>query len=188
MVGAPAKPRPTAAQAKTGPRALQDLEIKYRPVDKLTPFARNARTHSDSQIELICNSMREYGWTNPVLIDEKGVIIAGHGRAIAAGKLGIKRIPTITLKGLTKSQRRAYVLADNKTALGSGWNEELLRLELGELKDAGFNLALTGFSSLEIKDLLNEDEDAESGTIETNNCPTCGRFLAAPARKSKKRK
>lgn len=145
----PAEPAQATAQIP-----MRDLVIKYLPVDKLIPFARNARTHSEAQIEQIAASMREYGWTNPILIDPKGVIIAGHGRVMAAAKLSIKLVPTVTLTGLTPAQRRAYVLMDNKSALNAGWDTELLRLELGDLKADGFNLDLTGFDAFEVADIF----------------------------------
>ena len=105
----------------------------WRNIEKLIPYARNPRTHSDAQIAQIAGSIREFGFTNPVLIDEKGGLIAGHGRVLGARQLGMTQVPTITLTGLTEVQRRAYVIADNKLALNAGWDPELLRLELGEL-------------------------------------------------------
>jgi len=122
----------------------------------LIPYARNARTHSEAQIAEISGSIREFGFTNPVLIDPEGGIIAGHGRVLAARQLEMTQIPTICLSGLSETQRRAYIIADNKLALNAGWDPELLRLELGELKLDGFDLALTGFGELELGDLLAE--------------------------------
>jgi ParB-like chromosome segregation protein Spo0J len=134
-------------------------------VDVLTPYARNARTHSDEQIARIADSIREFGFTNPVLIDGDQGIVAGHGRVLAAKKLGMTEVPVIELSHLTPAQRRAYVLADNKLALDAGWDKELLRGELSDLRADGFDLALAGFGGAELKDLLGDDaeESAEPG-------------------------
>ena len=126
------------------------------PIDGLIPYARNARTPSDAQVAQIAGSIREFGFTNPVLCDEDGGIIAGHGRVLAARQLGMPSVPRIVLTGLTEAQRRAYVIADNKLALNAGWDPELLRLELGELKLGGFDLSLTGFGDLELKDIMTD--------------------------------
>ena len=127
---------------------------KPRLVSELIPYARNARTHSDAQVTQIAASICEFGWTNPVLVDSDGGVIAGHGRLLAALKLGLAEVPTIELSHLTTAQRRAYVLADNRMALSAGWDEDLLRLELAELQTDGFDLALTGFDLDEIADYL----------------------------------
>jgi DNA modification methylase len=126
------------------------LAIDYRPLASLTPFAKNARTHSDAQVAQIAASIREYGWTNPILVDSEDGIIAGHGRLMAARKLGMDAVPVIELAGLSEAQKRALVIADNKLALNAGWDEELLGLELADLVELGFDLALTGFDELEI--------------------------------------
>ena len=136
------------------------LQVEYRPLDSLTGYARNARTHSEEQVAEIAGSIREFGFTNPVLVAEDCTIIAGHGRVLAARKLGMAEVPTITLAGLTATQRRALVLSDNRIALNSGWDNELLALELGDLKDAGFDLGLTGFTADEIGDILRPATDA----------------------------
>ena len=120
----------------------------------LVPSARNARTHSAEQIAQIAASIREFGWTIPALVDEQGTIIAGHGRILAAQSLGISEVPVMVATGWSEAQRRAYVIADNKLALNAGWDEELLRLELGELKGLGVDLGLTGFGELELEKLL----------------------------------
>ena len=133
---------------------MSDLKIEYRQIGTLIPYARNSRTHSDVQVAQIASSIREFGWTNPVLIDETGGIIAGHGRVLAGSKLGIDRVPCIVLAGLTEAQRRAYVIADNKLALNAGWNDEMLKVELGDLQSLNFDLSLTGFSVEEIGNLL----------------------------------
>ena len=123
--------------------------VVMHSLDGLIPYARNARTHSDAQVAQIAASIREFGWTNPVLIDEDGGIIAGHGRVLAARLLGQTEVPCIALTGLTKTQRRAYVLADNQLATKAGWDNELLSLELADLKEEGFDLALTGFDDVD---------------------------------------
>jgi DNA modification methylase len=126
------------------------LAVIYRPVDGLIPYARNARTHSDAQVAQIAASIREFGWTNPVLVDGENGIIAGHGRLLAARKLGMSTVPVIELSGLSEAQKRAYIIADNNMALNAGWDNELLGLELGDLAALGFDLSLTGFDDLEI--------------------------------------
>lgn len=129
---------------------------KPLPVTALIPYARNARTHSDAQVAQIAASIREFGFTNPVLIDAECGVIAGHGRLLAARKLGMTEVPTLELGHLTPAQRRAYVLADNRLALSAGWDEDLLRIELGELQADGFDLELTGFDLDEITGYLAE--------------------------------
>ena len=116
--------------AKLGPRKLQ---VAYWPVEKLIPFARNPRTHSDAQVAQIAASIQAFGWTNPILVDPDGILVAGHARAEAGRKLGMAEVPVIVLSGLSEAQRRALVIADNQLALNAGWDEELLRLELAEL-------------------------------------------------------
>ena len=132
------------------------LEITYRPIESLIPYARNSRTHSDAQVAQIAASIKEFGWTNPVLIDAEGGIIAGHGRIMAGRKLGIKEAPCIVLENLTEAQRRAYVIADNKLALNAGWDVDLLKIELGDLKALDFDLSLTGFDPGELENFLAE--------------------------------
>lgn len=129
------------------------LEITYKKTEELLPYARNARTHSIDQVKQIAASITEFGFTNPILIDEEGRIIAGHGRVMAAKTLGLEDVPTITIAGLSDAQRRAYILADNKLALNAGWDMEMLRMELGELDADGFDLELTGFSQDEISQI-----------------------------------
>ncbi len=127
-----------------------DPVIVIRKVEDLIPYARNSRTHSDAQVAQIAASVREFGWTNPVLIDGENGIIAGHGRVLAARKLGMDGVPCIELAGMTDTQRRAYIIADNKLALNGGWDDELLALELGELNSADFDMALVGFDADEL--------------------------------------
>jgi len=130
------------------------MKIEQVKLDALIPYARNSRTHSDAQVAQIAASIKEFGFTNPVLIDETGSIIAGHGRVMAARKLAIADVPSIRLTHLTEAQKKAYVIADNKLALNAGWDDEMLAVELTDLKDMGFDLDLTGFSTDEIEDLL----------------------------------
>jgi DNA modification methylase len=133
---------------------LEALSISYVPVADLIPYARNPRTHTDEQVAAVAASIREFGWTNPVLVDGQRGIIAGHGRVLAARKLGLEHVPVISLAHLSDAQRRAYVIADNQLALRAGWDDALLRLELGELGDMGFDLGLLGFEDGDLKDLL----------------------------------
>jgi DNA modification methylase len=130
------------------------LKIEQVKLDALIPYARNSRTHSDAQVAQIAASIKEFGFTNPVLIDETGSIIAGHGRVMAARKLAIADVPSIRLTHLTEAQKKAYVIADNKLALNAGWDDEMLAVELTDLKDMGFDLDLTGFNTDEIEALL----------------------------------
>ena len=132
----------------------RELVIEYRALDRLVPYARNARTHSEAQLAEIAGSIREFGFVNPVLIAEDGTIIAGHGRVLAARQLGMDAVPSIRLTGLSDSQRRALVLADNRIALNAGWDEALLALELSDLKEAGFELGIMGFEDGELDRLL----------------------------------
>jgi hypothetical protein len=126
------------------------MKIEQLPTDTLIPYARNTRTHSEAQVAQIAGSIREFGFTNPVLIDGENGIIAGHGRVLAAQKLGLGKVPCIRLSHLTDTQRRAYIIADNKLALNAGWDEELLGLELADLREDGFDLELTGFDGDEL--------------------------------------
>jgi len=133
------------------------VNLEHFQLDALIPFAKNSRTHSGDQVAQIAASIKEFGFTNPVLIDNDGGIIAGHGRVMAARKLKLKEVPCIRLGHLTDAQKRAYVIADNKLALNAGWDDEMLKLELGDLKELNFDLSLTGFSTDEINALLTPD-------------------------------
>lgn len=139
-----------------------------RPISDLIPFARNSRTHSDAQIAQIAASIREFGWTNPLLIDEAGGIIAGHGRLLAARKLGLVDVPCIVLDGLTDAQKRALVIADNKLALNAGWDAELLSSEIAGLGEDGFDLSLLGFNEDELAALL---VDKTEGLTDPDDIP-----------------
>ena len=129
--------------------------MSYRPLESLIPYARNARTHSDAQVAQIAASIRAFGWTNPILVDGENGIIAGHGRVLAARKLGMAKVPVIELAGMSEAEKRAYIIADNKLAENAGWDQDLLGLELGDLAALGFDLSLTGFGEDEIASLTN---------------------------------
>lgn len=133
------------------------LTVIYRRTDDLIPYVSNSRTHSEAQVAQIAASVREFGFTNPILIDEEGGVIAGHGRIMAARKLNLEEVPTITLEGLSKAQKRAYVIADNKLALNAGWDEELLRVEIEGLELDGFDIDLLGFDAEELSALFPEE-------------------------------
>ena len=159
-------------------KSYPKLEVVYRKTDDLIPYARNARTHSEAQVGQIAGSIREFGFTNPVLIDEENGIIAGHGRVLAAQKLGMDTIPCITLKGLTDAQKRAYVIVDNRLAENAEWDFDLLAVELDELRDMDFDLNLTGFDNDILNDLigtantgfdLEDESDNETDGIYTRN-------------------
>lgn len=142
---------------------MADLQVTYRDVNGLIPYVNNSRTHSDEQVKQVAASIREFGFTNPVLIDENSTVIAGHGRIMAANLLGLAQVPTITLAGLTDAQKKAYVIADNKLALNAGWDEELLKVELQGLKDLDFDLDLLGFDIDELAGLIPEIETLADG-------------------------
>ena len=140
------------------------LQIEERRIDGLCPYARNARTHSKAQVRQIAASIERFGFTNPVLISDDGEIVAGHGRVEAARLLGWKSVPTIALSHLSDTERRAYVLADNKLALNAGWDKEILAIELQGLVDLNFDVELTGFSLAEVDLVLDEASDADPDT------------------------
>lgn len=136
---------------------MNDMKIEMLAVEALIPYAMNSRTHGDEQIAQIAVSIREFGFNNPVLVDEIGTIIAGHGRVMAAQRLGMETIPCIRLLHLTPSQRRAYVIADNRTSELSGWDTGLLARELEELNEEGIDIDALGFDSESIEHLLGDD-------------------------------
>lgn len=146
------------------------MKITEKNVSELIPYVNNSRTHSDEQVAQIAASIKEFGWTNPILIDGDNGIIAGHGRVMAARKLGVDKVPTIQLKDLTEAQKKAYIIADNRLALNAGWDNEMLRLEFDQLEDMGFDLELTGFSLDEIE-ALNPEEFTEGLTDEDEAPP-----------------
>jgi len=145
---------------------MADPKIIMTATKDLIPYARNTRTHSDEQVNQIVSSIKEFGFTNPVLVDQDNMIIAGHGRVMAASKLKLSKVPTICLKHLTEAQKKAYIIADNRLALNAGWDEDMLKVELEELNDLEFDISLLGFEDKEIESLLSEptegltDEDA----------------------------
>jgi ParB-like chromosome segregation protein Spo0J len=141
---------------------MNKLTIEYKKTSELVSYAKNSRTHSPEQVQQIGKSIVEFGFTNPVLIDEKGVLFAGHGRVMAAKKIGLEDVPTITLKGLTEAQKKAYVIADNSIALNAGWDEEMLKRELRDLDEMGFDLEL-----LKIDGMDQDEEELEGSEKET---------------------
>ena len=189
---APASPPWDAAATSTpAPTASVDpdpgappgrLRVDYRALSQLIPYARNARTHSDEQIAQIAGSIREFGWTVPILVDGQNGIIAGHARVLAGATLGFTHAPVIELAHLTDAQRRAYILADNKLALNAGWDEALLKLELADLQELGANLGLTGFSADELAHLqtMFDPDTGEQSVLDQTappeqiECPKCG--------------
>ena len=162
------------------------MKIEQIPTADLIPYARNTRTHSPEQVAQIAGSIREFGFTNPVLIDAENGIIAGHGRVMAAGKLGLAKVPCIRLAHLTETQKRAYIIADNKLALNAGWDEEMLGLELADLREVDFDLDVLGFDNFAIEQFLNPPErnkeapESSGGEIDVDGmqmecaCPKCG--------------
>jgi DNA modification methylase len=148
---------------------MDDLQIAWRPLGELIPYARNPRTHSDAQVAQIAASISEFGWTNPVLVVGTSGIIAGHGRVLAARKLGLEQVPVIELAHMTETQKRAYVLADNQLALNAGWDEALLRLEVADLSGLGFDMRLIGFGPGELERLL--AGDGRTGLSDADEAP-----------------
>lgn len=144
-------------------------QIEYLKTSDLIPYARNSRTHSEEQVLQVASSIKEFGFTNPVLIDEEGVIIAGHGRTLAAQKLKLENVPCLRLSHLTDAQKKAYVIADNKLALNAGWDDELLAIELKDLQDSDFDLSLTGFADDELNALLADAID--EGLVDEDETP-----------------
>ena len=166
-------------------RKQVDLKVEYKNIKELIPYCNNSRTHSDDQVLQIASSIKEFGFTNPVLIDGQGGIIAGHGRIMAAQKLKMDEVPTITLSDLSEAQKKAYIIADNKLALNSGWDDELLKIELEQLKELDFDLGLIGFDEIELGNMFLDGEDLtepDSSTKEIDTdeyemsciCPKCG--------------
>ena len=137
------------------------LKVEYLPVGKLLRYAKNSRTHSDEQVEQLVNSIREFGFTNPVLIDEKNELIAGHGRLAAAEILEMDKVPAIRLSNLSEKQKKAYRIADNKLALNAGWDMQLLAEEVKELMDDDFDIDLLGFNDAELDEMLSDEQPQE---------------------------
>lgn len=160
------------------------MKIEKIPTDKLIPYARNAKRHDAAQVSKLAGSIKEFGFNNPVLIDKDNGIIAGHGRALAAQQLNLAEVPCIRLSHLTENQKRAYILADNRLAeIGGGWDEEMLGIELSDLREADFNLDLVGFNADDIEAALNppefepgtEDDQGKLDQLEPKmvKCPKC---------------
>ena len=168
---------------------MNELKVTYRKTADLIPYVNNARTHSDDQVTQIAASIREFGFNNPILLDGANGVIAGHGRLLAAKKLGLEQVPCVELSHLSGAQKKAYILADNKLALNSSWDDDLLKLELDNLQTEGIDLDLTGFSEQELNSLLDgdvesyEEPEDTSGELDLDDfdddrfkhkCPKCG--------------
>lgn len=152
-------------------RLLTDLKVEQWPVEKLIPYARNARTHTEEQVAQVAASIAEFGWTNPILVGADGIIIAGHARLAAARKLNMTQVPVIVLDHLTPAQRRALVIADNRLALSAGWDEAMLRVELQSLEEEGFDIDLVGFTDEEIEEILRDPEETQEGLTDEDAVP-----------------
>ena len=151
---------------------MRDLQVVMWPVERLIPYARNSRIHSEEQVAQIAASIAEFGWANPILAGADGIIIAGHARLLAARKLRMTEVPVIVLDHLTETQRRALVLADNRLALNAGWDEEMLRVELEALQEDGFDLDIVGFTDEELEDLLADPEtEPAAGLTDEDSVP-----------------
>ena len=147
------------------------MKIENIALDALIPYARNSRTHSDAQVAQVAASIVEFGFTNPVLIDGQGGIIAGHGRVMAARKLALDKVPCIRLGHLSEAQKRAYVIADNKLAANAGWDEKMLALEFKDLQDMGFDLDLTGFDDKDINAMIASLDATSEGATDADSTP-----------------
>lgn len=147
------------------------MQIEQLSVKKLLPYARNSRTHSDEQVGQIASSIKEFGFTNPILIDAENQIIAGHGRLMAANRLQMKEVPCIRLSHLSESQKRAYIIADNKLALNAGWDDELLALEIKDLQELDFDVSLLGFSDDELSGIMDKLVEEVDGLTDEDDVP-----------------
>lgn len=164
-------------------------KIERRSIQKLIPYARNSRTHSDAQVAQIAASIKEWGWTMPILVDEQGGIIAGHGRVLAARSLGHKDVPVVIASGWSETKKRAYVIADNKLALNAGWDNDMLKAEIDELIESGYGMDLIGFDSDDLEKLVNEQSfepgnEGDQGKLDQLDpkwvsCPHCGKEFDA---------
>ena len=166
------------------------MKITNKKVTELIPYVKNSRTHSDEQVAQIAASIKEFGWTNPILVDGSNGIIAGHGRLLAARKLGQTEVPTIELSDLTETQKKAYIIADNRLALSAGWDNEMLTIELNDLLADGFALEMLGFDPVEMQLLIDGGPDFEPATEDEQGkldqldpkwiaCPHCGKEFDA---------
>ena len=149
----------------------QTLSLQYKPLEMLIPYARNARQHSDAQVAQIAASIREFGWAAPIIVDAQSNVIAGHGRLLAARKLGLAEVPVVSMDHLSDTQRRALILADNKIAENATWDEAVLGVELAALSEAGVELGLTGFSQDEWERLIEGDLSDEKGLTDEDAVP-----------------
>jgi len=156
-------------------------QIEYIETTALIPYARNSRTHSEQQVAQVAQSIRQFGFTNPVLIDANGVIVAGHGRVMAAKSIGMASVPCIRLGHLNEAQIRAYVIADNKLAENAGWDDEMLRLEMQHLQSVDFDLSLIGFTDEELEDLLQDDDSPQQGMTDADQVPEAQRTVICRA-------
>jgi hypothetical protein len=157
------------------------MEIKHVNIDALIPYVRNTRTHNDAQVAQIAASIKEFGWTNPILVDGSNGIIAGHGRVMAAKKLGLAEVPVIELHNMTEAQRRAYVIADNQLALNAGWDNELLALEIKDLQAMDYNIDLLGFAGSDIDALLADMQGESGGLTDPDDVPdVLGNYITQP--------
>ena len=165
------------------------MQIQQKPIKDLIPYINNSRTHSDEQVAQIAASIKEFGWTNPILVDGINGIIAGHGRLAAARKLGMDNVPVIELTHLSETQKKALIIADNKLALNSGWDTDLLSLEISQLDSDGFNLEVLGFNAEELNEFMNgvnfdaatEDNQGKLDELDPKwiSCPHCGKEFDA---------
>lgn len=156
------------------------LKVEYKSVDKLIPYVNNARTHDEKQVTQIAASIKEFGFNNPILLDGDNGVVAGHGRLMAAKKLGLKEVPCIELSHLTEVQKKAYILADNKLALNAGWDDEMLKNELESLKAMDFDLSLAGFEDEELKNLVSVGGANEELTAKNCSGNLSGKFMIPP--------
>lgn len=147
-------------------KSMQELQVIYRKTSELIPYANNARKHSDEQVLKIASSIKEFGFTNPILLDGQNGVIAGHGRLMAAKKLGIEDVPTIDLHGMSEAKKKAYIIADNKIAIDADWDFELLNVEFEALREIDFDVSLTGFSLAETGKVMAEMVDDRSALSE----------------------
>jgi len=169
---------------KSDLRTTSGLKIEYVETEKLIPYVMNSRTHSETQVMQIASSIKEFGFTNPILIDETQTLIAGHGRLLAAKTLSLSEVPCITLHGLSPAQKKAYVIADNKIALNAGWDVEALKTEILALEETAFDLQLLGFEIDELKAIIDDPmfdpaTENEQGQLDELDpkwivCPKCG--------------
>ena len=149
--------------------AKTTTEMKLVSIDKLIPYVNNARTHSPEQINKLRSSLREFGFVNPVIIDQNYNVVAGHGRLMAAREEGFTEVPCVLVDYLTEAQRKAYILADNRYAEDAGWDEEMLRVELEELQGMEFDMSLTGFDEKELSDLFGNEDKAEEDNFDVDD-------------------